>query len=337
MNTEDDVHGLFETVRPPAEPSAEVRQRTHAMAYRAWQDIPDRPSHWRRAAPLALAASVAATVVAIYVVQTREFPGEVARPTVAEVLHASGAYSVEGGAGSDRNLVAGATVTTSTSGRVLIRFGTSVALRMDVGSRATLQDDSSVELHDGRVFVDSKAFTTRGKASPARGMIEVTAPGGLRVRNAGTQFQVAVEGKAVFVGVREGRVELLVGGEPATVSARSGVGQVVAIEGFSEVSRTDVPATDPFWSWIHEAHPDFHLESTTVYEFLHWAVREAGLALTFESDAVRQHASMVLLHGPPIAASDISRDEIVEVLDTAPSFLVVPLDDHRLIVRFRRE
>ena len=334
-----DIQDLLAGMRPREQPSDEARTRVRGAIYGAWQDLPDRRRSSRRVIPWALAASGAMASVLVYIAAQHFLVGESEQQAIARILHGSGGYAVRGEANLGTGLPAGTTISTSSSGRLVIRLGGNVSLRLDIGSQVTLEDRDKVALGHGRLFVDSKAFprSSRGSRSAESSSVEITTPVGVRVSNIGTQFAVQVKDRKTSIAVREGTVRMSIGDASTTASATEGIGEFVEIEDLAEVSRRPLATTDARWAWIHQTQSDFDLESASVLEFVHWASRELGLALVFESDAVRHHASMVRLHGPRIAAVDVSRADVAEIVETAPSFRVSGAEDYRLVVGFRRE
>ena len=339
MSGDRDIHNLLEDLHPRGDPPEDVRHRVRGATYRAWRNIPQAAPARHRATPHIVTASLAAAVM-ILVAGPNFLLNEPGRPVVAQILHASGSYTTRGGGNLATSLPAGVTIRTSGSGRLLIRIGDNASLRLDADSHATLRGRDEVVLRDGRLFVDSNAFLLakgQGSRSAAKSSIEIVTPEGVRVSSVGTQFGVSVKDRRISIAVREGTVRMAMGSESTTASASDGVGEVVAIERLAEISRQPLAATDASWAWIHRAQPDFDLESASVMEFLHWATREIGLALAFESDAVRQHAATIPLHGPRISAADLTRTDIVAIVETAPSFRIAATDDHKLVVGFTRE
>lgn len=333
-----DIQDLLAGMRPREQPSEEARTRVRGAIYRAWQELPDQRSS-RRVIPWAFAASAAMASVLVYVAAQHFLVHEPEQQAIAQILHESGGYAVRGEGNLGTGLPAGATISTSSSGRLVIRLGGNVSLRLDTGSQVTLEDRDEVALGHGRLFVDSKAFLERrGGSRFAEGSrVEVTTPQGVSVRNTGTQFAVWIEDRRTSIAVREGTVRMSLGDASTTASAMDGIGEVIEIEDLAEVSRQPLAATDARWAWIHRAQSDFDLESASVLEFVHWASREQGLALAFESDAVRHHASMVRLHGPRVAPAELNRADVVDIVETAPSFRIASTEDYRLVVGFKRE
>ena len=338
-NIDRDIHDLLSGMRPTEAPSEDARRRVRGAVYRAWQELPERKWMSRRAAPWALAASAAMATVLVYVAAQHILVREPGQQVIAQILHESGGYTVRGNGTPGTGIEAGAAISTSSSGRLMIRLGGNVALRLDTDSQVTLADRDEVMLRHGRLFVDSNAFleSGAGSRSAANGNVEITTPEGVRVSNVGTQFGVSIEDRRTSIAVREGTVRMSMGDASTTASAVHGIGEVVKIEDLAEVSRRPLATTDARWAWIHKAQPDFDLESASVLEFVHWASRELGLALVFESEAVRLHALTVRLHGPRIAAVDLNRTDVMGIVETAPSFRVAHAKDNRLIVGFRRE
>ena len=339
MSSDQDIQDLLEGLQPGEGPPEEARHRVRGATYRAWRQIPQAAPARHRATPYVVTVSLAAAAVMILVAGPNFLVNEPGQPVVAQILHASGSYTTRGGGNPGIGLPAGTTIRTSASGRLLIGIGDNASLRLDADSHATFQGRDEVMLGDGRLFVDSNAFLTQGMESPSRAKsnVEIVTPQGVRVSSVGTQFGVSVKERRTSIAVREGTVRMAMGSESTTASASGGVGEVVDIERLAEVSRLPLATTDASWAWIHRAQPDFDLESASVMEFLHWAAREIGLALVFESDAVRQHAATIPLHGPPISAADLTRTDIVGIVETAPSFRISATDDHRLVVGFTRE
>ena len=158
-----------------------------------------------------------------------------------------GEHAVEdNGVRATPQLAEGASVLTSADGQVLVRLDARTFVRLDGRSRLTLHGDRRLVLHEGRVFTDS--------TGPG---VVVETPAGVRVSDVGTQFDLAVDGDRVTVGVREGRVNVAAGGVAVSAAAREGVGEVVTFEGRELASRKPVPTTHARWDWIHNSVPRF--------------------------------------------------------------------------------
>lgn len=314
---------LLESAGPRAQAPIEVEERVYAAVHKAWLELPSPAGRFnrKRAAALgALALALAFAGIFTWRLQTG------AAPPVAEIAYATGGFAVsQQGRGMPQFLTAGATLHTYQEGRMLVRMGEQLSLRIDAGTRVELQSASRVTLRDGKLFVDSR-----------NQRIEVRTPSGLRVENLGTQFEIEVGGEQVRVAVREGELRMEAGGVVRSAAAQDGAGVILAFEGLELRSEEALSSTDGHWEWIHLSQPPYALESSSVLDFLDWAARECGLELAFGSEAVRQRASVVTLHGPPIPATLVSRDYIASILETTASFRIAPSEEHRLLIDFWR-
>ena len=317
--SDDDIRRLLEVSGPREEPPKDVRDRVYTAAHRAWRELPSATARRTRTVWYAVAAGVAAAATIAWYVQTWEPNGS---RVVGEIVHVVGEHAVEdNGARATPHLAEGASVRTSPDGRVLVRLDARTFVRLDGRSRLTLHGGRRLVLREGRVFADS--------TGPG---VVVETPAGVRVSDVGTQFDLAVDGDRMTVGVRVGRVNVAAGGVVVSAAAREGVGEVVTFEGRELASRKPVPTTHARWDWIHNSMPAFDLEGASVHDFLVWATREAGLELAFANEAVRRHATAVRLHGPPMPAGRMERSLIRDILATAPSLRITSSPNYRLVV-----
>ena len=317
--SDDEIRRLLEVSRPREEPPTDVRDRVYAAAHRTWRELPSAMVRRTQTVWYALASGIAAAAIIALYVPTLEPNGS---RVAGEIVHAEGGHVVEdNSARAMPHLAEGASVLTSRGGRVLVRLDARTFVRLDGGTRLTLHGNRRLVLHEGRLFTDS--------TGPG---IVVETPAGVRVNDVGTQFDLAVDGDRVTVGVREGRVNVAAGGIVVPAAAREGVGEVVTFEDSELASRQPVPTTHARWDWIHSSMPAFDLEAASVHDFLVWATREAGLELAFADEAVRRRATAVRLHGPPIPAGRIQRSLIRDILATAPSFRIASSPNYRLVV-----
>ena len=244
--SDDDVRRLLEVSGPCEEPPKAVRGRVYAAAHGVWRELPSTARRTRTVWYAAAAGLAAAATIAWYV-QTLEPNGS---RVAGEIVHVVGEHAVEdNGVRATPQLAEGASVLTSADGQVLVRLDARTFVRLDGRSRLTLHGDRRLVLHEGRVFTDS--------TGPG---VVVETPAGVRVSDVGTQFDLAVDGDRVTVGVREGRVNVAAGGVAVSAAAREGVGEVVTFEGRELASRKPVPTTHARWDWIHNSVPAFDLE-----------------------------------------------------------------------------
>jgi ferric-dicitrate binding protein FerR (iron transport regulator) len=224
---------------------------------------------------------VAAAVVAAAFLVLRPAPPPVAPPAaIADVEHVAGRAVLAPGA----VVRGGDWLQTPEDGRLALRVGGRLSLRLDTSTRLQLQSPSAVWLERGAVYVDSGD-------DHAKGAIRIDTREG-EVREVGTQFQVRVAPASMHVSVRSGEIVLV--REQGNHSAAAGVG--LDVEGGAVRSR----AVAPFgaaWSWIEAATPAYALEGRRLEDLLGWVARETGLAVRFEDEGLARSAARITLRG----------------------------------------
>ena len=321
---DDDVRKLMELAGPRSEPPDAVRERVHQAVLEAWEQAPvpapEPVAHQRRW--LALAASVVLGLAIGYMAFI-ELP--VDPPGVSgKLVFASGGHSVRGSDDVAAPLLGeGAMLRTSGKGRLSIQLDEYTTVRLDHNTSITLQTRSEIWLHSGRLYADSHGG----------GGIRIETPFA-SVTDVGTQFEVVVDGEVLKVAVREGGVTVdLLDNKTLTAHARSGVGERLTILGSNDIQRDTLTTTDPSWSWTYGAREAYHLEASSLYDFLAWATRESGLVLRFESDAAYMASKLPETHGDEVVTP--TRAIILDVLDTS-GFQALDGQEHELIIGFRR-
>ena len=74
-------------------------------------------------------------------------------------------------------------------------------------------------------------------------------------------------------------------------------GELLAVSGTGQVTRTTRTPNDSAWDWVHRVTPPFSIEGRTVHEFLAWAGRETGRPVEYASPDVARQARSVTLNG----------------------------------------
>jgi ferric-dicitrate binding protein FerR (iron transport regulator) len=271
-----DLSRLLRLAGPRPRVPADAEARVRAAVHLEWtRTLHARPR--RRWASLAAAAAVVATAFLVL----RKAPPPVAPPSaVAVVEHVAGRAVLARGA----VVRSGDWLQTPEDGRLALRMGGHLSLRLDTSTRLQLESRSSVWLERGAIYVDSG----EGNAKDA---IRIHTREG-EVREVGTQFQVRVAPASVHVSVRSGEIVLV--REQGNHSAAAGVG--LDVEGGAVRSR----AVAPFgaaWSWIEAATPAYALDGRRLEDLLGWAAREMGLTVRFEDEVLARSAARTTLHG----------------------------------------
>lgn len=315
-NSDKDVRKLLELAGPRSEPPAALRERVHAHVVQTWQDLPEHaPTERRPWAGYAIAASLLVALVGYFSFTLIEPPG---MTHVAEVVHATGAYTVRGNAAGATYIDAGSMVRTSGEGRLFVRMGPETTVRFDTATRATIRDQSEIWLFEGGLYIDSDGDNSQMRI--VAGDVDIT--------DVGTLFEVRLDEQLV-VAVREGSVNIMFDVDSIDAHASNGMGEVVTMRGLEEISRKQVATTDRRWDWIHLSHPQYVPEGHTVFEFVRWAARESGRTLRFETPLVEQQARGVPLHGKG-KADPVNVDRVLETT----SYRTVAGEPFELVIDF---
>jgi ferric-dicitrate binding protein FerR (iron transport regulator) len=307
-----DLSRLLRLAGPRPRVPADAEARVRAAVHREWTRTlcVRRRVLW---AGLAAAAAVVATAGLVL----RPAPPPTAPPSVVAVVeHVSGRAVLARGT----VIRSGDWLQTPDDGRVALRVGGRLSLRVDTKTRLQLRSPSAVWLERGAVYVD----TGEGHAEDA---IRIHTPEG-EVREVGTQFQVRVAPASVQVSVRSGEIVLV--REQGSHSAAAGVG--LDVEGGAVRSR----AVAPFgvaWSWIEAATPAYALDGRRLDDLLRWAARETGLAIHFEDEVLARSAARITLHG---STEGLTPREALDAVLPAAGLTVRDDDGGRLVVRRAR-
>ena len=303
----DDVATLVRLAGKRKAVPPERTERVKAAARAEWQRQVSRRSTrriWAGVGGAALAASL------LLLVGIRFFsPGdgpETDAGGVNQIEAISGSVwtAVEGDGTGRRPLAAGDTivagtqVTTDERARTAIRMATGHLLRLDTSTVIRLQDDGSVMLGQGAVYVDS------GFEAVVAGSLDVQTPFGI-VREIGTQFEVRLADDNVRVRLREGVVIVHQGVREHEMQ----VGTELELKADGSVTRRAITTHDTGWDWIATVTPVPDLEGQTVRSFLEWAARERGWRLSFANERVAGAATRTVLSG---TASQMTLEEALD-------------------------
>jgi ferric-dicitrate binding protein FerR (iron transport regulator) len=281
---------LVAVVGPRQQPSAAAMSEVRTAVEAEWRRTIDARQQRRRFPAWAIAAGFAVAAVGAWLARPLYLP-EAA--TVATLTRVVGEVEASSGDGQWQRLANGTGVKsgdilrTGSDGRVAIELSSGVQLRLDTGTQLALNDVDEAALARGAVYVDSGA----GTGTPAAQFVLDTPAGD--VRHLGTQYEARLDGSALQVGVREGRVE--VSGVHGAAIAEAG--EVLAVSGTGQVTRGALAPNASAWDWVQGITPPFSIEGRTVDEFLAWAGRETGRTVEYASPDVALQARSVTLNG----------------------------------------
>ncbi len=273
----------------PARVVAEVKRAT----YPTWQAKVQAVARARRRRRTWTLAAAAVLLMSVGGILWRIAPGSApaapARVATVEVVTVPVTTSTRGwGSGSvtaGSELAAGSRLETGSRGFATLRLTGGASARLDAGTILRLATATVLELESGAVYLDTGS-------APGGATLEVTTPYGV-ARDVGTQFEVRLLEAALRIQVREGKVEVDLGGasHPATT------GTALTFGAGGAVTREEVSAHGPVWGWILDTSPPFELEGHTLGEFLGWVTRETGWRTRFADPVLEREVTGTVLHG----------------------------------------
>lgn len=304
---------LIAAAGPGPRAGAEARERTYAAVHARWQDtVRRRQEAIRRRSrflygAFGLAASLLVAAAVLYWQQDTAPARDGSRPFSAEFLRIEGhaerlregeVRELEASA-TAAGLAAGDSLRTGGDGRLALRLGRDLAVRVNVDSELILVDQNTVALLAGTLYIDSG----NGTASPP---LVVNTPLGA-VAHVGTRYEVHFGNAGLRVRVREGAVKL-----DGPAGARIGQsGEQLDIGADGTASRTVIAPDDAVWNWATELASLPAADEYTVAETLAWVARERGLRLEYATGGAQQRWTEEALSGLPV---DLSPSEMLEII-----------------------
>jgi ferric-dicitrate binding protein FerR (iron transport regulator) len=323
MNDEHDIEQVLKAAgrRDPVPAPIEREAREHLR--REWRAIvAERRGARRRNTVFAMAASVVAAVVGLWLVASQQgaVGGIVGTMAVAlnDVRVRDGWLQGWKPAPAGLELESGQTLETGPDGRAGIEIAGIASVRLDHGTRVRLAAADRLAIERGTLYVDA------GLERPGESRLLVETPAGI-VRHVGTQYEVRIDGPAVRLRVREGRIEW---------RSRSGdvqrgqAGEQLTIAANGDVARQPSPGYGDSWEWIGSTAPAIDIEGRPLTQFLAWAGRELGREVVFATPEVRREAASIVVHG------SVARLTPREALDAVLATTSVrgSLDDGQIVV-----
>ena len=280
--------------------------KAHARVLEHWQRKTagrEQARRYRRVTWYAAAASVAVAVIsATWLLFPVLKPAAAPFATVASV---SGDVFL-----GDLPLAVGtriddaALVHTMSGGHVVLALENGHEVRLDENTRMVARAFDRFSLERGAVFVRSE------EGSSASVFVET--PFGTAT-DLGTQFVVRLARRSIFVGVREGLVQLEKS-RTDKVNVEDGSLYMLSEDGLSQFRQ--VGADDEFWNWVDETTTSVEIEGATLASYLEWYANEIGASIEWADDESRQRAAEIVLSGNIHGAS--LKEGLDEVRKIAP-------------------
>lgn len=304
MGDRDDVAKLVRLAGKRRSVPHERAERVRAAAQAQWQEEVRRRSRRRfvwTAAALATAASLVLALTLTFLPPGSDVPTgsdaairvEALTGTAWSRYRADENRSLEVG----DHLRPGSELATAEQSRAAIRLASGHSVRLDASTRIRVQDDGSLAVDRGAVYVDSGLDATIEA-------LDVHTPLGV-VEEIGTQFEVRLENDSVRVRLREGTVVIHQDDRDHELQ----VGTELELNPDGSVTRRALPTHGSEWEWFVDITPMLDLEGRTALEFLDWVARERGWTLAFADESVARFAGETVLGGA------LERLTLAEALD----------------------
>lgn len=284
------IEELLREVGARNEPSSATAHEVMSAVHAEWRDIVQQ----RRQQQRVVAWRIAAGVVLAILVSTFAYRFMAPEPAqVASIAHVDGrllASTVDAAPEarvSGQFIRVGDIVQTDAQSRAAVSFPDGLSLRLDHDTRFTVDATDRITLASGAVYIDAPSGTAGHHDS-----LTVNTRAG-SVQHVGTQYEVRTQADAMLVSVREGRVLVT----SSTSSNTGEAGQVLRLNTAGEVTRSILPATDPYWQWTLQAAPAFDIENQSLDAFLQWIARETGRHVVYSTPQAEAAAAGVKLRG----------------------------------------
>jgi ferric-dicitrate binding protein FerR (iron transport regulator) len=272
-NDDEQLAALLRIAGPRPSLRPDLVRRVRVAAHDVWHEELRRRT--RRRAITWASAVAAAVVVAILVLARRQAP--VVPPAIAaNVQMTHGNTSIHAG----QPVEVGAVISTAAESFATLQWSERGSLRIAAGSRLRFTGAGAIQLERGAIYFAS--------APHGRGVVIGTRLG--TVRDAGTAFEVRVEGSALRIRVREGAVEWQ--RDRLRERAEAGVELLLQDGG---VTRRAIPTRGADWNWVLAAAPPIVLDGNA-RGVLAAIAREQGLTLVFTDQLLADRVNRTSLH-----------------------------------------
>ncbi len=263
-------------------------ERVKPVVYSLWKDRVQIRKKRKRL--LVWSGLVAAAIIAFLVVSIRLLTQQepiVHQNTIAVLERVVGSVRLQNGRQIQQGiaLVPGEDIYTEQSGYAGLHLSSGTSVRMSSSTRLRFLSKNRILLQEGKIYVDSGEHNV----ADGNGIVIQTNLG--VVQELGTQFEVS-KGNNLRVRVRQGHVEMIHHNQKEIAS----VGIELTSSKESIIRRTtSIYGTD--WEWILKVSPAFHLDGSTLSEYLNWVSRETGWRIWYAEEQLAKTAPKIVLHG----------------------------------------
>lgn len=291
------VEALLEHAAPRAAPPAEDERIVRDAVHAEWLDVTGKRRIRRRAAGLAIAATVVLAIAATF---SAIFLSGAAPQQVAAINKSHGSIYLLGEQSELHEMVdfssisAGQTIVTGSGSGLGLSWSNGGSLRIDQNTRIEFISADTVFLRSGRIYFDStpSGLVAGGPGSRKETAFIVETEHGV-VTHLGTQYMAYTDSERLSVSVREGRVAV----DGTFYDETAEEGEQLTMRGSARPNVVNMQTYGGAWDWIEATSPAASVDGRTVYEFLRWVGRETGLKVEYQSDAAEAIARSGTLKG----------------------------------------
>jgi len=267
---------------PPENDEKQVRDAVRGE----WQTVVKKRRSNRRWVQMAVAASVLATVAALFsLLQINS----VAPVEVATIDKRHGTIYLIGERAEFVELAdlarvhAGQVIATSDDAGIGLTWAGGGSLRVDRDSRVEFVSAEEIRLRSGRIYFDSHA---------GDGELLIDTDHG-QVSHVGTQYMVATNSELLVVSVREG--EVTIAGTHYDEVAFAG--KQITLRGSARPGIVELATDSETWQWTEATAPAIDVDGMSAWEFLQWVGRQTGKQIVFASPQAEHIAQSSQLRG----------------------------------------
>lgn len=279
-------------------PSPEATARAHAAAHDAWQgSLREARVARQRNVITRLAAVFSIALIGALAWKVFNTPPD-SPLVVAHITGVSAPTTLTNASGERLDATAGIPIRMKSrlqteTGRASLKIGDALSLRLDTNSELLFEDDSSIRLLAGAIYIDSGGLN-------AATNLRVLTPAG-EVQHEGTQYQIRLNGEITQIKVREGRVRLLAARNGGAISIVAG--EQIQID--DEISKSSVPSFGRDWDWASTMAAPIDIDNRPLIEFLTWIAREHGWQLRYAGADEERAVQSIRLHGSAKGATPL--------------------------------
>lgn len=325
-NTDDKVERLIAEAGLRSKPPEDAHERVYEATLKAWKNAEYSAEYGLRYKRRLIAIAASVLLSLSFAVLNYLPSGRGSEDPSFLLSYSSGALYIDGQpAGHATKILRGSTIETDGAAFAEIERGDGLLVRIDENSSLDIVDSFEIELHSGRVYIDSEG----------EGRISVLTDYGI-VRDIGTQFEVSVIEDGVLATVRDGEIYIKTDSGSYLSAANEVWGESTQLRKGESPVVSKVSRTSEHWKWLASASAPIDMEGKTLDSLLIKISRELGLRLKYRNVVVENNAKVASLHGTLYNRDDDFLGALKQVMRTTKLKATVT-DKNELLIDFRSE